>query len=108
MNALRNAFCFTGNLSYNENLESVNFIISKILPNLLLKNKIYFHIIGSNSESLKTKLIDYHKYIKVISNPKDMLEHTHLLIVCSVSPQTIYHGMCLQNSRVNYSLILLY
>ena len=85
-----NAFCFTGNLSYNENLESINFIISKILPNLLLKNKIYFHIIGSNSESLKTKY-RHHKYIKVISNPKDMLETLSNYRV-SLSPQTINYG----------------
>ncbi len=85
-----NAFCFTGNLSYNKNLESINFIVTKILPNLLLKNKIYFHIIGSNSELLKKKY-RRHKYIKVISNPRDMLETLSNYRV-SLSPQTINFG----------------
>ena len=87
-----NAFCFSGNLSYNENVTSIDFIVKKILPILYKFNKNYeFHIIGANPKNEILK-ISKNKNIKLIKNPNSITNEISNYRL-SISAQKIPFGV---------------
>ena len=91
-NRNKNSFCFSGNLSYEENVNSIIFIIKKILPILLKYSQDYkLHIIGSNPSNKLQKLLRKNK-IKVILNPKNILSEISKYKL-AIAPNTLPFGV---------------
>ena len=91
-NRNKNSFCFSGNLSYEENIISITFIIKKILPILRKYSQNYkLHIIGSNPSNKLQKLLIKNE-IKVILNPKNILYEISKYKL-AIAPKTIPFGV---------------